>query len=277
MNDFRKNATRAEPATALITGAGAGIGKAVAGLFFSAGYNVVAVSLEPDELAVLSRELEPRSPEQKLIVWPMDLSRKNAAERLFHRCHQENLQIDVLINNAGFGLHGQHTSLDLRQHQAMLTLNIDTVSVLCQLFGQEMKERGKGSIVNVGSTSAFQPLPNLAAYAASKAFVVSLTEALANELKPYGVQVHCVCPGTTKTAFLDRAGLQDNERFGSTAYIAHRVAMRPEKVARVIFDAAFSDKTLSVPGIINQLHFGLAKILPERLMTPLAAGVLGRR
>lgn len=264
-------------ATVLVTGAGAGIGKEICKLFYQAGYSLVAISLEEQELVDLAKSLQPQSNTQTLTTWAMDLSRKNAAERIFHRCQKSGIQVDILINNAGFGLHGEHTELDLRRHQAMLTLNIDTVSIMCQLFGQAMKAQKRGTIINIGSTSAFQPLPNLAAYAASKAYVVSLSEALANELKPYGVDVHCVCPGTTKTAFLDSAGLAQNAPFGSTAYIAHRIAMDPKSVAKVVFKTAFSSRTKTIPGFVNHLHFGLAKVLPSRVMVPLAATLLGRQ
>jgi len=133
------------------------------------------------------------------------------------------------------------------------------------------------TIINIGSTSAFQPLPKLAAYAASKAFVVSFTEALATELAEHNISVHCVCPGTTKTPFLDVAGLSESKQFGSTAYIAHKVAMNPKTVANLVYDIVGSKQTTAVPGLVNKIHFQLTNWLPSTIVQPVVNVLFNRK
>ena len=116
----------------------------------------------------------------------------------------------------------------------------------------------------------------LAAYAASKAFVVSFTEALAVELKEDGIDVHCVCPGTTKTPFLDVAGLSDNTKFGSTAYIAHKIAMSPKDVANLAFDIVGTKQTTAVPGLVNRLHYQMTHWLPNVMVQPVVNRLFNR-
>jgi hypothetical protein len=209
----------------------------------------------------------------------LDLTEPDAAEQVMRFCDDLGVTVDVLINNAGFGLHGPHVGLPAEQTRAMLRLNVVAVSSLCQLFGARMAERGAGTILNVGSTSGFQALPNLAAYAASKAFVVSFTQALAAELRGHRVRVHCVCPGTTKTPFLDVAGLGESKAVGSTAYLAHKVAMPPQVVADVACDLLASGddrRVVVVPGITNALHYHATHWLPRRLVQPLVNVLFNR-
>ena len=204
---------------------------------------------------------------------------QNANQKVGEFCNETCCEIDVLINNAGFGLHDKHADLNLDELNAMLHLNILAVSSLCHLFANRMKHSKTSTpktIINIGSTSAFQPIPMLAAYAASKAFVVSFTEALAIELKENDIDVHCVCPGTTKTPFLDVAGLSDNTKFGSTAYIAHKIAMSPEDVANLAFNIVGTKQTTAVPGLVNKLHYQMTHWLPNVMVQPVVNRLFNR-
>ena len=176
-------------------------------------------------------------------------------------------------------MHDKHADLNFDQVNAMLQLNILAVSSLCHLFTNRMrhsKTPTSKAIINIGSTSAFQPIPMLAAYAASKAFIVSFTEALSVELKEEGIDVHCICPGTTKTPFLDVAGLSDNTKFGSTAYIAHKIAMSPKDVANLAFNIIGSKHTTAVPGLVNKLHYHMTHWLPSILVQPVVNRLFNR-
>ena len=182
--------------TALITGGSGGIGKEIAKLFQRAGYHLVLVSLSQDELDACKDSFNGHS----VRYWCMDLGLHDSAETLFNRCQQESVVVDVLINNAGFGLFGEHCDLNYDRLQSMLNLNMNTLANTCYLFGQQMKLRGAGTIINIGSTASFQPLPYMAGYAATKAFVVSFSAAFSEEMSQHGIDVICVCPGTTRTA-----------------------------------------------------------------------------
>lgn len=245
--------------TVLITGGSGGIGKEVAKLFLNENYNLIIVGRTQTEIDKCKLELG----NQPVIYWSMDLGCADSANRLFERVKKSEIEIDVLINNAGFGLYGNHIDIEYERLQNMLLLNVHTLACLSHLFGKTMSDRGEGTIINIGSTAAFQPLPNLAAYAASKSFVLNFSMALAAELEGTGVNVLCVCPGTTKTAFLSTAGLNDADKFGSTDYFAHKIAMDPKKVALTLFDAYKEKKTIAIPGIANKLHRLAVRALPK--------------
>lgn len=258
--------------TVLVTGGGSGIGREICKRFFRENYQLVVISLDENELSSLRKELtSSEDTRQPIHTLAIDLTDTDATERVIAFCDHINCDIDVLINNAGFGLHDRHINLDTNQLNSMLQLNILTVSSLCHAFSNRMIHSttpSQKTIINIGSTSAFQPLPMLAAYAASKAFVVSFTEALAEELKAENIHVHCVCPGTTKTPFLDVAGLSDTTQFGSTAYIAHKIAMSPTDVADLTYDTVGSKKITAVPGLVNKLHYQVTHWLPNRIVQP---------
>ncbi len=267
--------------TVLVTGGGSGIGKEICKRFYKEGYQLVVISLDADELNTLQEELSslnmPNS--QPVHCLPLDLTGSNATRNVGAFCDKIHCDIDILINNAGFGLHDKHSDLNLDQVNAMLHLNILAVSGLCHLFANRMlqsKTSTPKTIINIGSTSAFQPIPMLAAYAASKAFVVSFTEALSVELKDDGIDVHCVCPGTTKTPFLDVAGLSDNTKFGSTAYIAHKIAMSPKDVANLAFNVVGSKYITAVPGLVNKLHYQMTHWLPNIIVQPVVNRLFNR-
>jgi len=149
----------------------------------------------------------------------------------------------------------------------MLALNMMTMTELCHLFGRKMKERGSGRILNVSSTISFKPLPRWAAYAATKAYVSSFTQAFAREMQPHGVSVSCLYPGTTRTAFLDTAGIERSGSRWSVGSLIHGAAMDPVKVARAGFRGLMRGKGRIIPGVSNRLHFWLVHWVPNRVIT----------
>lgn len=259
--------------TVLITGGSGGIGKEIAKLFLSEQHNLIIVGRTQSEIDNCKLELS----DPNILYWAMDLGCFDSAYKLFELVNEQQLNIDVLVNNAGFGLYGDHIDLEFERLQNMLLLNVQTVACLSHLFGKDMSKRKSGTIINIGSTAGFQPLPYLAAYAASKTFVLNFSIALATELEGSGVHVLCVCPGTTKTAFLSTAGLNQIDKFGSTDYIAHKIAMDPKKVASTLFDAYKEHKTVAVPGIVNKIHRLAVRVLPKVAFDPVVHAVLGKQ
>lgn len=191
--------------TVLITGAGSGIGRELARLFARDGATIVAASLVPEELESLKAELSPRT---AVVTIAIDLAQPGAASALVAECDTRGLEIDTLVNNAGFACFGDVVDEDLAKMSAMIALNVTTLSELSALYGARMKRRGRGAILNVGSTAGMMPATRLAAYCATKAYVNSFTYALAAELAPFGVTVTCLTPGATQTNFAKTGGIE---------------------------------------------------------------------
>ncbi len=190
--------------TALVTGASSGIGEALADCFAKGGYNLVLVARSADKLKDLADRL---SATYKAKVWvaPADLAQPDSARRLAAAMKRARRPIDVLVNNAGVLEHGSFTGIAAERHQALIDLNVSGLTAMLAHFVPPMVARGHGRILNVASIAAFQPVPSLATYAATKAYVLSLTESLAEELKGTGVTVTALCPGITATNMLDAA------------------------------------------------------------------------
>ncbi len=199
------------PNTALITGASSGIGRALAQHHAALGGDLVLVARSEDKLVELKQELAG----VRVSIVVEDLSVAGAAQRVFDAVQSQGLSIDILINNAGVGGHGAFASRDLAKHQAMMQLNMVSLTELTHLFLQGMLQRGEGRILNVSSTASFLPGPLQAVYYATKAYVTSFSQAIANELEGTGVTVTALCPGAVKTGFqaagdLDGVNLWDN-------------------------------------------------------------------
>ncbi len=258
---------RTKNKTALVTGGGGGIGRELCRRFHGAGYDLVIVSLLAEELAMLNNELVALDPGRRIFTMQYDLSGPDAAEAVFRYCESNGIAVDVLVNNAGFGLAGEFTEQSLERVRQMLALNMMTMTGLCHLFGRAMKERGSGHILNVSSTISFQPLPWWAAYAATKAYVTSFTQAFSREMRPHGVLVSCLYPGTTRTAFLDAAGIERSLNRWSVGSLIHGAAMDPVKVARAGFRGLMRGKGRIIPGVSNRLHFWLVHWVPNRVIT----------
>jgi short-subunit dehydrogenase len=202
--------------TALVTGASAGIGIELARLHAERGGDLVLVARRRDRLDALARELR-SAHAVRVEVITADLSRSGAARRLAAKLSEKGLAIDALINNAGLGAHGPFHESDLARQQQMLQVNIVALTELTHLLLPGMVERGHGRVLNVGSTAGFLPGPLQAVYYASKAFVNSFSQALANELSGTGVTVTALCPGPVATEFQDVAGMQGVKGFDFAA------------------------------------------------------------
>lgn len=253
--------------TALVTGGGSGIGRELCRLLYRDGYRLVVVSLVQSELDSLRDELAAQDAGGELITVAKDLSVLDSAADVYAEMKSRNIEVDVLVNNAGFGLWGAHLEQDDRRVRQMMLLNMVTLTELTTLFGRDMKQRGGGHILNIGSTTSFQPLPYLAAYAATKHYVVAFSEAIAEELADDGITVTVVCPGTTNTSFLSVAGVKPDENKGSVGSVAYQVAMSPEQVARVAYEGMMKGSRRPIPGWPNQLHLLAARALPNRVLT----------
>ena len=195
--------------TALITGASSGIGEDFARQLASQKKDLVLVARSQDKLEKLAQELEQKE-QVKAIVITQDLTQPNAGQILYDAIKAQGLTIDVLINNAGFGDYGMFSDRPLAKQINMIQLNIAVLTELTGLFLPEMKARKKGAIVNVSSIAGFQPLPYMSVYAATKAFVLSFSEALWAENKDFGIHILALCPGPTESEFVNRAEFPDS-------------------------------------------------------------------
>ena len=196
---------------ALVTGASAGLGVEFARQLSKRGQRLVLAARRKERLEELARELG------NARAVAIDLSKANAALKLMDDLTANGETVDLLVNNAGFGLIGQFAELDAKRERQMIDLNAGVLTDLCRAVAPDMIERRSGGIINVASTAAFQPGPKMAVYFATKAFVLSLTEALHEELKPHGIRVSCLCPGPTRTEFGDVAGFGGNGLFDRVA------------------------------------------------------------
>ena len=196
----------------------------------------------------------------------IDLSKPSAAAKLMADLDAHGEVVDLLINNAGFGLIGRFAELDAKRELQMIDLNIGVLTGMCRAVAPGMIERKSGGIINVASTAAFQPGPKMAVYFATKAFVLSLTEALHEELKPHGIKVTCLCPGPTRTEFGDVAGFGGNGLFD-------RVAMEAPKVVEVGLKGLDRNKAVVVPGLVNKVTANSGRFAPHALVRKIAGAI----
>jgi short-subunit dehydrogenase len=243
---------------ALITGGSSGIGFQLARQFARRGYGLVLVASHPETLTAASARLNAEFDVPVRAV-AQDLSRPGAVSGLLGTLVDESLDITVLVNDAGVGCYGRFIELDGDEELAMLQLNIIALTELTRAFLGPMVARGCGMILNVASTAAFQPGPLMAAYYASKAYVLSLTEALAEETRGTGVTVGVLCPGPTASGFQHRAGMDDSRLFDWGV-------MAAETVAEIGFRGIMTGQGLIVPGVRNRLLAALSRVAPRRLV-----------
>jgi short-subunit dehydrogenase len=237
--------------TALITGASAGIGLELAKLFAADGYDLVLVARRAEALEQLAASLR-ASNGIAVRTWPADLGDPGAPRQLQERAAAEGVAVDILVNNAGFGAVGPFHALSPDRQLGIIDVNMRALTELTHCFLPAMRERRRGRILNVGSIVGFLPGPYMAVYYASKAYVVSFSEALAEELAGSGVTVTCLCPGYTATEFQQVAGLE------KTGILAHLRPMPAETAARSGYRGLMSGRRLVIPGWGNRLSvFGL--------------------
>jgi uncharacterized protein len=249
-------------ATALITGASTGIGRELALVSAAAGYDVVLVARSRERLETLAAEVNAKHKQQARIVIK-DLSRPEGALELFEEVRQSQ-DVEILINNAGFGLLGFFAEMDTERQMQMVNLNVGALTHLSRLYAPGMIAKRKGFILNVASTAAFQPGPLMAVYYATKAYVVSFSSALHNELKEHGVIVTTLCPGPTATEFQKRASMD------STALFKGPNVMSAQTVAEIGFKALMKGKPLVVAGKLNATMAFLTRFAPRQLAASLA-------
>ncbi|NNC19136.1 SDR family oxidoreductase [Corallococcus exiguus] len=249
---------------ALITGASAGLGVQFAEQFAKDGHDVILVARGVAKLEELARKLE-QAHGVKAHVLPTDLGQPSAPEQLFARVQELGLAVDFLVNNAGFGSSGPFLEQDLGREAEMVEVNCAALLKLTHLFARPMRERKQGRILNIASTAGFQPGPYMATYYATKAFVLSFTEALAVELEGTGVTATCHCPGATKTEFAGRAGNAESRLFKRPG-----VAEAPE-VAGHAYAAMMKGRVVSIHGLLNWLAAFSVRVSPRVVVRSIAA------
>ena len=244
---------------ALVTGASSGIGYECAKLLAKDGKNLVVTARSRDKLEALKREIES---EQGTIVrvLPHDLADPKAPPELFSQLEKEHIMVDVLVNNAGFGVCGKFSETDLQQELEMIQVNVTSLIHLTKLFLKGMVENKAGWILNVASLCAFTPVPMESVYCGTKASILHFSEGLANELKGTGVYVTCLCPGLAKTLFHERANMEDTR-------VARRKMMDAATVARDGLDALKKGQVISVPGLQYKMWPFIARVAPRSLVT----------
>ena len=252
---------------ALITGASSGIGLALANIMASKGHNLILVARNEPALLSLKQSLT-KQYAVAVEVMTMDLSLPNQAEALYQQCKTKHFTVNCLVNNAGFGDYGNFDVAKVKIYSNMLQLNVVALTELTAYFVEDMKQRGAGRILNVGSIAAFQPNPGLASYGASKAYVMQFTEALNYELRGSGVSATLLSPGVTETGFVSRANMQH-------AANAQKGLMQADEVALAGYEAMMAGKLNVTPGWKNKIITLGSKTMPSReFLLKTAAGVL---
>ena len=257
--------------TALITGASSGIGEALASRFARGGFNLVLVARSADKLNTLAASLS-TAHGVKTWVAPADLAQPDAAKKLAASMKRARRSIDVLVNNAGVLEYGAFVEMPARGHQQLIDLNVAGLTAMLAHFVPPMVARGQGRVLNVASIAAFQPVPSLATYAATKAYVLSLTESLSEELKGTGVSITALCPGITATRMLDSAKQASKE----LTKLPRLVVGTAEAVADEGFEACMRGEVIRVPGALNQAANLAARAAPKWLLRRVSGAVVRR-
>ncbi|PWV46960.1 SDR family oxidoreductase [Chitinophaga sp. S165] len=249
---------------ALITGASKGIGLSMAHVLASRKYNLLLVARSAEELAKAASELS-ASWQIKVDYLALDLSLPDAPEKVSEWCKSANYAISVLINNAGYAVWGNFTTRNLDESRQMIQVNAETPVALCYYMLPLLQQQPQSYILNVSSTAAYQAVPTLALYAATKSFLLLFTRALRRELKSTGVSVTCLSPGPVKTNFINRAGMQAIQE------TADKYGMMPDTVAEIAIMGMFRKKAEIIPGALNALSVFLTRIVPKSLVEKIAA------
>ena len=240
--------------TALVTGASSGIGLELARLFAQDGYNLVLVARGAPKLEDLARELRAKH-DVAVTVLAKDLASPAAPGEIFDELQRADIAVDILVNNAGFATYGLFSETDLQREMDLLQVNVVALTHLAKLFLPPMMARQSGKILNVASTAAFQPGPLMAVYYASKAYVLSFSEALSCECAGSGVTVTALCPGPTRSGFQERAAMTESK-------LVQGDIMDAATVAAQGYAALMRGKRCVVPGLSNQCWGLAAKLLP---------------
>lgn len=245
--------------TVLITGASNGFGMEFAKLFAKDGYNLALVARSGDRLKKLGYGLQDEYGLDKVYIITSDLSRPESPQEIYNELKKAGVQVDVLVNNAGIGLHGFFHETDIEKELEIIQLNITSLTHLTKLFLRDMKARNEGKILNLGSVVSFMPSPLMAVYGATKAYVLSFSEALANELKDTNITVTALCPGASNTYFFKRADAEHTRA-------ANGPLSEPAEVARDGYEALMKGETKIVSGLMNKMQTGATNVLPDSAM-----------
>lgn len=252
---------------ALITGASKGIGKEIAVELAKQKYDLLLVARSEGLLRQVAIEIHEKYGVQVQYL-AADLASVDVARQVFDWVEKNQFQVSVLVNNAGYGAVGNFDTYTIEQNRDMMNLNMATLTEMCHVFLPMLKSQPKAYIMNIASSTAYQALPKMAVYAATKIFVLNFSRALKYELKDTSVSVTCISPGATDTGFNDRASVPDKARKA-----AEKVAMTPQEVAKISVEGMFAKKTEVIPGFLNKLGAFLAWIAPKAITENVAAGI----
>lgn len=254
--------------TALITGACSGIGYELTCIFASHNHNLVLVDINEPKLIEISEKF---SQQYDISVKSIakDLSISTSPEAIYLELQQASIHIDVLVNNAGFGIYGLFNETNLKSELEMIQVNAVCLTHLTKLFLKHMVEQGEGKILNVSSTAAFQPGPLMSVYFATKSYILSFSEAIANELEGTGVTVTVLCPGPTQSAFHQRTGTENSQRMKDMKM------MDAKTVAEIGFRGLMAGKTIVIPGVKNRILAEAVRFLPRKQVTKISKVVQG--
>lgn len=246
---------------AIITGASSGLGAYFAQQLAARGYDLVLVARRLDRLEALAAQF--RGSGRQVEIVGTDLAAEGSVDGLMSSIRAKGITVELLINNAGFGLRGEFASMPEQEILGMIDVNVRAVGQFARAVLPEMIARRSGGVLNIASTAAFQPGPKMAVYYATKAYVLSLSQALHEEVKPYGVHVTCLCPGPTATEFADRADMRGTVLF--------RVLRgRPEPVIEAGLSGLAANRAVVVPGLANKLFAAAARVSPGALTRRIA-------
>lgn len=251
---------KAKNKTVLITGISSGIGRALAHEFAAAGYNLIGVARDFEKMESTADELrQQHGVEVKLLQ--KDLAQDGAAQEIYDEVKSYSLPVDILVNDAGVGQHGRFIDIPFERYSQLIHLNVVSLTHLTSLFLKDMVDRDEGKILNLGSIAGFQPGPLVAVYHATKAYVVSLSEALATELEEMNskVTVTCLCPGPTDTDFFTRADMEE------TNVVRHKdkTMQQPDEVAKGAFKALMDGERIHIPGTTNKVTTFIRRVIPK--------------
>jgi uncharacterized protein len=251
---------------ALITGASKGIGRQMAICLAKRKHNLLLAARSAEELNDLKKELQPAY-NISVETLSIDLSQQGSSNELFKWITSNSWRVNVLINNAGYGIWGNFGDLLLAEQMNMVQLNVNTLIELSHMMLPALNKEKESYILNVASTAAYQAVPTLALYSASKAFVLSFSRALRFELKDTNTSVTCICPGPVDTGFASRAGLD------ALSKLAQTFNMKPEIVAEIAIRGMFNKKSEIIPGFTNVISAYAARLLPKGFIERTAAGI----
>lgn len=254
---------------ALITGASKGIGRSLAALLARRKYNLLLVARSSPDLAALSTQLAAEYGVQAHYL-ALDLTQPDAALQLRNWCAKQQFKVSLLVNNAGYGVWGYFDELPLEDQCNMLQLNMQLPVELSYHMIPFLKEHPKAYILNISSTAAYQAVPTMTLYAASKSFMLTFSRGLRHELKRTGISVSCLCPGPVNTNFLERAGMQ------AMKATAEKYGMTPERVAEKALKGLLAGRPEIIPGALNVISAMATRLLPKTLIENIAAGLYNK-